>query len=265
MMLVDADPIFKRGDLAAWLVKDIPVGVIRRAAAVDLANAFSVTALGRKMAQSASDVDLGADHRLVACVLWADLQPLWSVPRGRDAMTSARWGRDRAADGVCTVCSADDSMWCDTAMHELHALAVAHGATLIGPPARQEIGPRGPRPRHEIYAELSGLKHRPGGGGQRGPCDPACHRCHLQRELGRAMEVKIDAGLLPTIPIQPSDAPLDRVLAAAMSSGFFGERHPPATAEMRAAWSRELRRRVQASEERERNRVLVDRAFEEWE
>lgn len=57
----------------------------------------------------------------------------------------------------------------------------------------------------------------------------------------------------------------DRILAVGMGAAW-GEcwPHKPSDQE-RAAWSRELRRLTAASEERERNRVLVDLEFEPWE
>lgn len=215
MFKINAAPLFKRGRLAVWLLKEIPLGVRRRGIALDVKGAFLPHVLDISEWQVATDVRVGENEpRFVACVAWTDLQPSLPVPRGCDTMLSAHWGQDRDADGVCTICNADDSMRCDTVAHN------ASAPTALRLPS---------------------------------------------------LEGWVDDALQPLVPLHPrtvtrdGDVGRDRVLAAAMSSGFFGERHPPATAEMRAAWTRELRRRVQTSEECERNRVLVDRAFEEWE
>lgn len=36
-----------------------------------------------------------------------------------------------------------------------------------------------------LRRERSVLKHGPGGSGERGPCDPDCHKCEVEREIGR--------------------------------------------------------------------------------
>lgn len=64
------------------------------------------------------------------------------------------------------------------------------------------------------------------------------------------------------------DREMDAMYAHIMSAAFeertaWGDNGPAEY--MQAAWSRELRRRVEESNERERNRVLVDREYEDWE
>jgi hypothetical protein len=65
------------------------------------------------------------------------------------------------------------------------------------------------------------------------------------------------SGLMP-LPIEYISAPL---------SDCFGERFDRSTVtdEQRELWAQDLRERQRAARERERNRVLVDREFEDWE
>jgi hypothetical protein len=41
------------------------------------------------------------------------------LPRGPQSMTVEQWGGYRDMAGRCTVCNADDSMWCDTVAHQI--------------------------------------------------------------------------------------------------------------------------------------------------
>lgn len=97
--LVDAEPALKRGPYAAWDLADIPPGIGRGLCAPKPGHAFTnFNRYGFSEIQGKGDRKLGGG--LYAVVLWADLQPLKPVPRGREAMTAAQWGTTRDADGV---------------------------------------------------------------------------------------------------------------------------------------------------------------------
>lgn len=113
---VDAEPVFKRGSLAVWSVQDIPVGIWRGQTETTLKLALEQRGF---VQQSALAQRLSHQRPFLAAVHWDLLQPLKPVPRGRESMTAAQWGTTRDADGVCTICEADDSMWCDQAVHFL--------------------------------------------------------------------------------------------------------------------------------------------------
>lgn len=139
----------------------------------------------------------------------------------------------------------------------------------------------------DIRAEIYGippysvkLKHGPNQSGEGGPCEPDCRKCALEAML--ADIAAYDATVIRNQPAQAGSdhtctftsvkhtsamvdrAIVDQVAIGAMSAAY-GERRCPPTEGRRRVWARELRRRVQESETRERNRVLVDRDFEDWE
>jgi len=117
----------------------------------------------------------------------------------RSKMTTEQWGINRDTYGVCSVCKADDSMWCDQVVHLSHA----HGATLIP-----------------------------------------------------IIDFPITNHVIPSHR-------LNEFSLAACAGELINRRNVSPAA--RAAWSAELRLLVKASNERERNRILVDRYFEDWE
>lgn len=233
--IIDADEVYKRGALAVWHLKDIPVGVLRHGMSMNDRGALVPGSLAIRSSQMPNDQKMPG----YAAVAWADLQPKTPVPRGRLSMPANRWGFHRDSDGICTICHADDSMWCDDVAHKQ--------------------SPRSPR---EIMREIDTkkLKHGPKQTGARGPCEPDCQKCILERELFAVTD--------PTQSRKQAHAASNQVddglLAAGMSAAFEERRLKPSD-EARAAWSRELRRLTAASEERERNRVLVDLEFEPWE
>jgi hypothetical protein len=117
----------------------------------------------------------------------------------RECMTPEQWGVNRDTYGVCSVCKADDSMWCDRVIHLSHAYGATPIPTVNFPITRHNIPP------HQLAA-----------------------------------------------------------FSLAACTGEMINRRDASPA-ARAAWSAELRLLVKASEDRERNRVVVDRDFEDWE
>jgi hypothetical protein len=224
--IVDAHPVFRRGDLAVWATEDIPTGVERRGLGVTVAQALHPHTLALRLLQSNSDRTV---IRLMAAVPWANLQPRNPVPRGRGTMDPAHWGRTRDSDGVCGICNADDSMWCDEVEHRQHIareklvrLSSSYGAQLITPNSVV-------RATSEIFSVTPGVT------------------VYTLRDGTRTTSIN------------------DAVVAfMGARSGEDVDRSRLASDE-RAAWSAELRKRVRATEEREHNRVLVDLEFQPWE
>lgn len=285
MIKISANPLFKRGELAVWDVADIPVGVRRGVMDHDVDRAFAnapttivQTDPDQRLARSRRDAYLAPS---LAAVRWADLQPMHDVPRGRASMTAAQWGNARDVDGVCLICKADDSMWCDTVVHE-HIRdarpliqALFKRDDLLSPGAyRLSTAEYGMLSKHyqaalitgcklavracrrtTIMHEMALLKHGPGGLGGPGPCDVGCRKCALAEELKTLREdhAHDSKGALSTLEARHGEG-IDR---------------SKASPEVRAAWSAALRQRVQRSEaadrERERTKILVDLDFEPWE
>jgi hypothetical protein len=83
---------------------------------------------------------------------------------------------------------------------------------------------------------------------------------------GRTAQIEdwIDDKPHSTVPYKPAGAP---AAAGPPMSAFFGEDidRSKVTAKQRESWAQALRERQRAARECERNRVLVDREFEDWE
>lgn len=141
-----------------------------------------------------------------------------------------------------------------------------------------------------LSARLGHLKHGPGGSGLAGPCDPDCRKCAVERQQKLAFARTVahltsPQASSPTIetpsmpvdgpPVDPLDTKYDgwtlrhllEVNSAIAEERPVDERlpHPlpiPMTSTQRAAvsarWSAELRAKVDASKERDRNRVTME-------
>lgn len=107
-----------------------------------------------------------------------------------------------------------------------------------------------PAERPTLSARLGYLKHGPGGSGLSGPCDADCGKCALEAKPMDPLDVKYDGLSL-------------RLLLDSEQTRLRTERRckplsPAQRAAVSAHWSAELRAKVAAAKERDRNVVRVD-------
>jgi hypothetical protein len=190
-------------------------------------------------------------------VHWDLLQPLKPVPRGREAMTAAQWGSTRDADGVCTICGADDSMWCDQAVHWPYRrkASIEHTVTINvkspGFEARCLCG--WAQEATTVYvAQAAKAYHIEEYADVRAPTP------HAVNEVAPTPQIAS-----PPARVRPPDT----FSLAACTGEMIDQRSVSQLArELWAADLAELVRKGEAQDQdRERNRVLVDLEFEPWE
>lgn len=144
----------------------------------------------------------------------------------------------------------------DAAIAQLQA-CVARPVTFVAPTFAVAIGRTDDGALGE--AGRARLKHGPGGRGGSGPCDPDCRKCALENAARDPLDVKHDGVTLRVLLV--CDESNRREFGVATPSGLIPVRvslTPAQRAAISAHWSAELRAKVAASAERDRNRVLVD-------